>query len=75
MARFFHLYYTVANSKCEQMNGSRSDSGTCHLFLIPVFEAPPPPPKNELVGDTNADEYTGNAGRECGVCRGRILVI
>lgn len=42
------------------------------LFLIPVFEAPPPPPKTSWLGDINADEYTGNAARECGVCRGRI---
>lgn len=42
------------------------------LFLIPLLEAPPPPPKTSSVDDRKAHEYTGNDGRGCCVCLGRM---
>ena len=38
------------------------------MFLIPVFDWPPPPPRTNSLGETNAQEYTGKEGSECGVC-------
>lgn len=38
------------------------------LFLMPVLDCPPPPPRTNSFGATNAQEYTGNEERGCEVC-------
>ena len=46
--------------------------GRTSLFLMPVLDWPPPPPSTSSFGETNVEEYTGNAGRVCDVCLVRM---
>jgi hypothetical protein len=69
----FQLCRKFSNTLTYQLWITGSKTSITSLFLIPVLDAPPPPPRTSRRGVKNAQEYTGNDGRECSVCRGRIV--
>ena len=68
----FYLVQSLIDGPHESMVRDRHNVILTSLFLIPLFDCPPPPPRTSSFDETNADEYIGKACNEWEVCCTRI---